>query len=142
MCESERALDYRRVKGETLGIHFLSLKRFMSRIGALLLLGGVLALSAMPALGQMNTAEIDGQVKDPSGALVMGATVVATHVETQQKYTATTNESGFFLLPQLPLGEYTVSISAQGFKLAVQEHVVLNVSDQVRQDFQLELGEQ
>jgi hypothetical protein len=142
MCDCERALDDRLVKGGTLGIHFSHLTRFMSRIGALLLLGGVLTLSAMPALAQMNTAEIDGQVKDPSGALVTGATVVATHVATQQKYTATTNESGIFLLPQLPLGEYTVSVSAQGFKQAVQDHVALHVSDEVRQDFQLELGEQ
>ena len=47
-----------------------------------------------------------------------------------------------FLLPQLPLGEYTLTITATGFKQAVQENVVLHVGDHLRQDFELQLGEQ
>jgi len=99
-------------------------------------------LSITPAFGQMNTAEIAGQVRDPSGASIAGATVLATQIATQQKYNAVTNEAGLFLLPQLPLGEYTLTVSVQGFKQAVQERVALHVGDHVRQDFQLELGEQ
>ncbi len=99
-------------------------------------------LSVTPAFGQMNTAEIAGQVRDPSGASIAGATVLATQIATQQKYNAVTNEAGLFLLPQLPLGEYTLTVTVQGFKQAVQERVALHVGDHVRQDFQLELGEQ
>jgi len=90
----------------------------------------------------MNTAEITGQVKDPSSALIPGATVVATMAATQQKYTAVSNDSGQFLLSQLPVGEYTVTVTATGFKQAVQEHVVLHVGDHARQDFELQVGEQ
>ncbi len=107
-----------------------------------ILLIGALILYLPPALGQMNTAEIAGQVKDPSGASIAGATVLATQTATQQKYNAVTNDAGQFLLPQLSLGEYTLTVTAQGFKQAVQEHVALHVGDHVRQDFQLELGEQ
>ena len=107
-----------------------------------ILLIGALILYLPPAFGQMNTAEIAGQVKDPSGASIAGATVLATQTATQQKYNAVTNEAGQFLLPQLSLGEYTLTVTAQGFKQAVQEHVALHVGDHVRQDFQLELGEQ
>src|SRR2546427_7212369 len=103
---------------------------------------GALILYMTPAFGQMNTAEIAGQVRDPSGASIAGATVLATQIATQQKYNAVTNEAGLFLLPQLPLGEYTLTVSVQGFKQAVQERVALHVGDHVRQDFQLELGEQ
>lgn len=105
-------------------------------------LAGLAALAAPPALGQMNTAEIAGQVKDPSGAVIAGATVIAIHTATQQKFSATTNDSGLYLLPQLPLGEFTLTVAASGFKQAVQQHVVLHVGDHVRQDFQLALGEQ
>jgi hypothetical protein len=103
---------------------------------------GSLILCITPAFGQMNTAEIAGQVKDPSGASIAGASVLATQTATQQKYSAVTNEAGLFLLPQLPLGEYALAVTAQGFKQSVQGNVALHVGDHVRQDFQLELGEQ
>jgi len=90
----------------------------------------------------MNTGEIAGEVKDPSGAAIPGAAVLATHTATQQKFNATTNEGGLFLFAQLPLGEYDLTVSASGFKQAVQERITLHVGDHVRQDFQLELGEQ
>jgi hypothetical protein len=102
----------------------------------------VLILGETAASGQMNTAEIAGRVKDPSGASMAGAVVVATQTATQQKYNAVTNDAGQFLLPQLPLGEYTLTVTATGFKQAVQDHVVLHVGDHVRQDFELQLGEQ
>src|SRR5258708_38473995 len=84
---------------------------------AILLIGGLI-LYLTPAFGQMNTAEIAGQVKDPSGASIAGAAVLATQSATQQKYNAVTNEAGLFLLPQLPLGEYTVTVTPPGFKQA------------------------
>jgi hypothetical protein len=60
----------------------------------------------------------------------------------QPPISAITNDSGLFVFPQLPLGEYTLNITAPGFKQAVQEHVVLHVGDHVRQDVDLTLGEQ
>jgi hypothetical protein len=102
---------------------------------------GCAALAAINGFSQMNTAEIAGQVKDPTGAVIAGAAVDATHIATQQRFSANTNETGLFLLPQLPLGEYVLTVTAPGFKQAVQGHVVLHVGDHVRQDFQLALGE-
>jgi hypothetical protein len=118
------------------------LKQMAGAVRTLFLLAAILGIGSVTAFCQMNTAEIAGQVKDPTGAIIAGAEVDGTHIATQQKFTATTNESGLFLLPQLPLGEYTLTVSAQGFKQAVQQHVVLHVGDHVRQDFDLTLGEQ
>jgi hypothetical protein len=103
---------------------------------------GFFILYTASAFGQMNTGEIAGQVKDPSGAAIPGATVLATQTATQQKFSAATNEAGLFLLPQLPLGEYELTVTASGFKQAVQQRIALHVGDHVRQDFQLEIGEQ
>ncbi len=108
---------------------------------SLLLMSVALVLCCIAAFGQMNTAEIAGMVKDPTGAVIAGAAVEATHVATQQKFTAIANDSGLFLLPQLPIGEYTLAVSAPGFKLAVQEHVALHVGDHIRQNFEMALGE-
>jgi carboxypeptidase family protein len=118
------------------------LKRFAGIVLEAVILAGTMALITAPASSQMNTAAIAGQVKDPTNAVIPGATVVGTHVATQQKFSAITNDSGLFHLPQLPLGEYTLTVVATGFKQAVQDHVVLHVGDHIRQDFELELGEQ
>jgi hypothetical protein len=92
--------------------------------------------------GQMNTGEITGSITDPSGAFVPQATIAALEVATQQKHTATSNSAGQYLLPQLPLGEYELTVEAQGFKQAVQNSVVLHVGNNIRQDISLELGDE
>ncbi len=53
-----------------------------------------------------------------------------------------TNETGQYSLPQLPLGAYTITAEAPGFKQATQQSVVLHVNDHVRQDFSLQVGNQ
>ena len=47
----------------------------------------ILAFGAAPAFAQMNTGEIDGIVRDPTGAVVLNATVTAVETGTQLKYT-------------------------------------------------------
>lgn len=92
--------------------------------------------------GQMNTGEITGSVTDPSGAFVPRATVTALEVATQQKHTATSNSAGQYLLPQLSLGEYELTVEAQGFKQTFENGVVLHVGNNIRQDISLALGEE
>jgi Carboxypeptidase regulatory-like domain len=98
-------------------------------------------LAAAAAFGQMNTGDITGTVTDPTGAIVAGVSVTALQVSTQQKHTSTSNDAGQYFLPQLPLGEYKLTIDAQGFKQALQENVILHAGDQLRRDFTLELGD-
>jgi hypothetical protein len=101
---------------------------------------GVLSIFGAIAPGQMNTAEIAGLVEDASGAVIRGATVTAVQLGTQLKFTATTNEVGQYVLIQLPLGDYSVTVSAPRFKESVDQHVVLHVGDHLREDFTLEVG--
>jgi hypothetical protein len=72
-------------------------------------------LCASLALGQTITGSITGQVTDPSGALVAGATVTAENVATSVKTTAQTNGSGAYTIRFLPIGTYTVTVEANGF---------------------------
>jgi hypothetical protein len=87
---------------------------------------------ATAAFGQMNTADITGKVTDSSGAIIRGATVTALQAATQAKQTAVTNDTGQYSLPQLPLGEYTITAEAPGFKQASQQNVALHVNDHVQ----------
>ena len=76
-------------------VNLPAVRQFTSRMAAVLLLEGVLMSSGAPAFAQMNTAEIDGQVKDPSGASIARADITATQTATQQKYNTITNDAGF-----------------------------------------------
>src|SRR5271156_3443135 len=86
------------------------------------------------------TASISGTVTDPSGAVVAGATVTATNVETGVATTLTTNAQGFYSFQSLPLGNYTISVQQTGFKGYAQTGLVLNVNDALVIDVPLQVG--
>ncbi len=120
----------------------VSLRNTAHRILTAILVAAALILSVAPALAQMNTGEIDGVVRDPSGAVIVSAAIAAVESGTQLKYSTRTNESGEFLLAQLPVGEYTLTVSKDGFKQAVQSKISMHAGDRLRQAFTLELGMQ
>ena len=122
--------------------HVAPLKNFAHRIVTAILVAATLIFSMAPALAQMNTGEIDGVVRDPSGAVIVSAAIAAVESGTQLKYSTRTNESGEFLLAQLPVGEYTLTVSKDGFKQVVQSKISMHAGDRLRQTFTLELGMQ
>ncbi len=77
----------------------------------------VLALcpTAGPALAQSATGSISGTVLDMSGAPLPGAAVTAKNVKTGAVRTATSNATGAFLFPLVPVGVYDVASTLQGF---------------------------
>ncbi|MGH9376252.1 MAG: carboxypeptidase regulatory-like domain-containing protein [Terriglobia bacterium] len=99
-----------------------------------------LLLLAAPARGEMNTGQISGIVRDASGAVIVGATVSAEQPATHLRYVSVTNTFGEYLLAQLPVAAYTLSIDSQGFKQAIQSNIMVHAGNQLRQDFTLEVG--
>lgn len=99
-------------------------------------------LFSLASWGQMNTGQIVGMVKDPSGDVIPKAAVTATEQGTQRKFVAATNDTGQYLLAQLPVGTYTMTASAPGFKQALRSNLPVHAGDQLRQEFSLELGQQ
>ena len=83
--------------------------RIAGAVWVFLLLAGVCA-------GQATTQSIQGLVTDSSGALVAGARVTATEINTGVVRTVTTNETGNYTVPLLPVGNYDVKVEMQGFK--------------------------
>jgi hypothetical protein len=84
---------------------------------AILLLVGMVSV-LRPARSQEVTANIVGTVTDPSGAPVKGAAVVATDVDRGTNWNAVTNDAGAYNLLRLPVGSYTVKVTATGFDTA------------------------
>src|SRR5690349_3698953 len=99
-----------------------------------------LGLLAAPALAQVPSGTILGNVKDAQGAVVPGATVTATNTGTQFSPSTVTDTEGQYTLPLLPVGNYEVVITMSGFKNFSQTGIVLEVGRNARVDATIELG--
>ncbi|HUQ90832.1 MAG TPA: carboxypeptidase-like regulatory domain-containing protein [Bryobacteraceae bacterium] len=66
--------------------------------------------------GQTGTGKIQGTITDVSGAVVPGAKVGVTHVQTARQYTTTSNEAGAYVFPAVQNGRYEITIEAAGME--------------------------
>src|SRR5207247_1903662 len=108
---------------------------------ALLVLVLMAALTVPAVAQQRSSAGIYGSVSDSQGAVISGAKVTVLHVSTNQARTTVTNQTGEYLFPLLPVGEYRISVEQPGFKKYEQTRLVLQVNDNVKVDATLEVGE-
>ncbi len=108
----------------------------------LLVLGLVMCLIASLApLGAQTTAgAIVGTVSDPSGAVIAGANITITNVDTNIAVKATTDTAGEYVVTPLAVGHYSVTVEATGFKRSIRNDITLNVQDRLRVDVKLEVG--
>lgn len=72
-------------------------------------------LCTIPGFAQVATTSLRGTVKDPSGALVPGATITLVNAANGQTLTAKADASGNYIFPQLTPARYTITASAAGF---------------------------
>jgi hypothetical protein len=84
---------------------------------------------------------IAGTVRDSTGAMIAGAAVTATNIETGVRNTVTTNNHGVYTFPVLPVGHYDVEISQPGFKPYRRTGVALDTDSAVLVDAVLQPGE-
>ena len=100
----------------------------------------VLFLCFSVAFAQSTNATISGGVTDPSGNFIPNAEVEIANDATGIVYSATTNNSGMYLVPILPPGRYHVQVSKPGFKTIIKADVVLNVQSALALNFTLPVG--
>jgi hypothetical protein len=113
-------------------------KKWLAGFATLALL--LLSLAATAAAQQTNTGGIEGQVADPQGAVVVGASVTAKNVDTGMTRTAQTDSEGKFSISQLPPGNYEVRVAGTNFKTSVAKSVGVNVGQNTPFDIKLEVG--
>ena len=99
----------------------------MKRIILALASGLVLSLLACAAGWAQATAQINGTVRDQSGAVLPGVEITATQTDTGVARTSVTNETGSYILPNLPVGPYRLEATLPGFRTYVQTGIVLQV---------------
>ena len=111
----------------------VTLGRFLAF--AVLFLFGGLSLRA-----QSNTGAIAGSILDSSGAVVQGASITATGVETGTVYTTTSTDTGAYRISDMRVGAYNVTVKAQGFKASEQKGFVVQINTTASLDITLQPG--
>lgn len=101
----------------------------------------VLLLLVPAAWGQRVTGSIIGTVTDPSGAVVPDASVAARNVATNLSRSATTDAAGFYRIDLLPIGTYSLTIEATGFRREILTDISLQIDQVARIDVALQVGE-
>jgi len=91
---------------------------------------------------QGNFGRILGSVKDPTGAVLPGATVNIIDTQRGLARTVTSDEAGLYNAPTLTPGTYTVRVEFPGFKTLSRENVVVEVGSEIRLDLTIEPGQQ
>ncbi len=118
----------------------ISPSKFSFRLRNLILGCFVLVLSVLLGHAQVNTGNLSGAVSDPSGAVVSNATISLTDASTGYTRSVVSASDGSYILPNLPIGTYAVTVSAQGFS-TLKQSVTIGVGERVRLDPHLEVGQ-
>jgi len=108
---------------------------------ALLVLFAMLSTTAIWGQAQSNAADLQGTVKDSTGAVVPNATVTARNPGKNISRTSTSNEEGFYRIVNLPPGDYEITVEAANFKKSVLTRVNLTVGQAAQVDVALEPGQ-
>src|SRR2546422_1453892 len=92
------------------------------------LCGFLFSCAAWAAVWAKSTAQLSGTVRDQSGAVLPGVEVKATQTATGLERSVLTNETGSYILPNLPVGPYKLEASLSGFRTFAQTGIVLQVN--------------
>ena len=112
---------------------------FSQRFAALLAV--CLLLACAPSLmAQGTTADVVGTVTDTSGGVLPGANVTIKNLGTNVSRSITTSGTGTYAFSLLPVGSYSISIEASGFKTFTVPNVALSIGDRARVDAKMEVG--
>ncbi len=111
------------------------------RFAAALFAAASMGFLSMPLRAQqVAVAEVDGHVTDPTGQAIAGAKVDMIETATDRVHATTTDATGLYTLPNLPVGAYRLEVSSQGFKTYVQTGIELQVASNIEVNVAMQIG--
>ena len=110
----------------------------LTRPFCLLLISAVLSIPLLVAYAA--GGRIEGKITDPKGAAIPGAAVTVTNQETDQTFTAVTDNQGRYKVEGLPAGSYSVKVSVKGFNDGRREDVKVQDDTSSPVDVKLEIA--
>ncbi len=116
------------------------MKRYFSTFAVLAV--AIILGAAQPAFSQVTAAQaqLNGTIKDQSGGVIGKAAVTLKNEDTNHVYATTTNSDGYYILANVPPGNYELSAEFTGFAKSVQKDVVLRVAQVATIDISLRLA--
>src|SRR5271155_4117584 len=121
------------LKGGTMGAHPMLL--------AVLVIALLFACTS-PAFSQITVAQLNGSVHDESGGIVKNAAVTLRDTATNAIYRTTSNDSGLYVIPNLPPDTYELTVSYTGFATTIDRGIVLTVGQTATVDINLRVATQ
>jgi outer membrane receptor protein involved in Fe transport len=115
-----------------------TLRHLPAVVAAMLLLIGLLSVSLQAQ--NISTAQLNGTVHDPSGAVIPGAVISALDVSKGFSRSTTSDGQGNYQLVLLPPGTYTVTVTSPGFNKLVEQNIVLTIGEQAQLPLNLPIG--
>src|SRR6266487_3284758 len=117
--------------------NFVEFMKLLSKV----FLAVILVCVTSTGLWAQATAQISGSVKDQSGAVLPGVEIAVTQTDTGAKRTVVTDETGSYILSDVPLGPYRFEAALPGFRTYVQTGIVLQVNSSPVINAVLEVGQ-
>src|SRR5262245_27510868 len=113
----------------------------MSRATLVKMLFVVVLLFSCAALAQDITGTVAGTIKDSTGAVIPGATVLVTNLDTGVKArTVITDDASRYVVPFLPVGRYRINVDKAGFQKGLINSVQVNAHDEITGNLVLQIG--
>jgi hypothetical protein len=96
--------------------------------------------AAIPCLAQAGRGTLAGSVKDPTGAVVAGASIELKELNTGSSYSMNATADGLFNFSELPPGNYTLTVTSSGFESYIQSGIIVDVGSTATVDVVLKVG--
>lgn len=106
----------------------------------LLFAPAALLLPAHRLCAQTSLGQIAGTVVDASGGVIPNASLTITQIGTQAVHTVVTDSSGFYIVTNLPIGDYTVAVAMSGYSGEKRTGLTITADAHVTADFHLQVG--
>src|SRR5437773_3043193 len=114
-----------------------SLRSFETFVTAIV---GLIALPTCLVFAQLPTGTILGVVKDSSGAVIPGASLTVTNIDTSLTRSGASTEDGSYRFPALRVGHYRLDVTKEGFSALTRTGITLEVGQEAAIDLVLEVG--
>lgn len=99
-----------------------------------------LFLAVSLSVAQSPNGTVSGIVLDPSGGVIVGASVLIINNATGVEYPGKANSEGYYVVPNIPPGTYRIQVSNSGFKTIIKPDIVVHVEDALAINFTLPIG--
>jgi hypothetical protein len=99
-----------------------------------------LFLAGSLIVAQSPNGTVSGIVLDPSGGLIVGADVLVINNATGVQYPGKANSEGYYVVPNIPPGNYRIQVSNSGFKTIIKPDIVIHVEDALAINFTMPIG--